>query len=82
MIQKTWDRRSEYQVIESMKYFLDGMPRIMQPRYVATPQDILHIRIRSSGALWARAGAPRMGPAGDVDSRQWRKPWGVGARAN
>lgn len=51
MIQKTWERRSEYQVIESMKYFLDGMPRIMQPRYVATPQDILHIRIRSSGIV-------------------------------
>lgn len=51
MIQKTWERRSEYQVIESMKYFLDGMARIMQPQYVATPQDILHIRIRSSGIV-------------------------------
>ncbi|CAM9307118.1 unnamed protein product, partial [Ectocarpus fasciculatus] len=51
MIQKTWEKRSEYQVIESMKYFLDGMSRIMQPQYVATPQDILHIRIRSSGIV-------------------------------
>ncbi|CAM9683036.1 unnamed protein product [Scytosiphon promiscuus] len=51
MVQKTWDRRSEYQVIESMKYFLDSMSRIMQPEYVATPQDILHIRIRSSGIV-------------------------------
>ena len=49
MVQKTWERRSEYQVIESMKYFLDGMSRIMQPQYIATPQDILHVRIRSSG---------------------------------
>lgn len=54
MVQKTWDRRSEYQVIESMKYFLDRMSRIMQPEYVATPQDILHIRIRSSGEYFLR----------------------------
>ncbi|CAM9696386.1 unnamed protein product [Ascophyllum nodosum] len=51
MVQKTWERRSEYQVIESMKYFLDGMSRIMQPQYIATPQDILHVRIRSSGIV-------------------------------
>ncbi|CAM9287221.1 unnamed protein product [Pylaiella littoralis] len=51
MVQKTWDRRSEYQVIESMKYFLDGMARIMEPEYVATPQDILHIRVRTSGIV-------------------------------
>ena len=59
MIQKTWERRSEYQVIESMKYFLDGMARIMQPQYVATPQDILHIRIRSSGECGGGAGCAR-----------------------
>lgn len=51
MVQKTWERRNEYQVIESMKYFLEAIPRIMEPGYVATPQDILHIRIRSSGKL-------------------------------
>ncbi|CAN0449558.1 unnamed protein product [Discosporangium mesarthrocarpum] len=32
-----------------MKYFLESLDRLMVPDYVPTPQDILHIRIRSSG---------------------------------
>lgn len=55
------------QVIESMKYFLDSMPRIMKPDFVASSQDILHIRIRSSGEIcgyrlvcrfWHKNGGP------------------------
>ncbi|CAM9099369.1 unnamed protein product [Phaeothamnion confervicola] len=50
-IQKTWARRSEYQVIESMRFFLENIDRIMASGYSATPQDILHVRIRSSGIV-------------------------------
>ena len=39
------------QVVESMAFFLDDMDRIMAKNYLATAQDMLHVRIRSSGVL-------------------------------
>jgi G-protein alpha subunit len=50
-IQRTWARRSEFQVVESMAFFLDDMDRIMAKGYAATEQDMLHVRIRSSGIV-------------------------------
>lgn len=43
-IQRTFDRRNEYQLIDSVKYFFDNLDRIGQANYVPTNQDILHSR--------------------------------------
>ncbi|CAM9560498.1 unnamed protein product [Chrysoparadoxa australica] len=50
-IQQTWDRRSEYQIVDSMAYFFENIDSIMQTNYMASPQDILHVRIRSTGIV-------------------------------
>ena len=53
-IQKTWERRSEYQIVESMKYYFDALDRIMLPSYMATQQDILLSRVLTSGIVTER----------------------------
>ncbi|KAG5187076.1 GPA1, alpha subunit of a heterotrimeric G protein [Tribonema minus] len=50
-VQKTWFRRNEYQIVESMSYYLDSIDRISAPDYVADINDVLHVRIRSSGVV-------------------------------
>ena len=46
-----WSRRSEFQVIESIKYYFDRIGVIKQPDYVPTQDDILHSRVRTSGIV-------------------------------
>jgi len=53
-IMQTWERRNEFQVMESAKYFFQEVDRIMQPDYLATQQDMLYVRIRSSGIATER----------------------------
>ena len=33
-VQKTWDRRDEFQVIESLKYYFDNLERIARTDYM------------------------------------------------
>mmetsp|Transcript_21010 Transcript_21010/g.41928 ORF Transcript_21010/g.41928 Transcript_21010/m.41928 type:complete len:358 (+) Transcript_21010:2276-3349(+) len=47
----TWKRRSEYQIIESVKYYFNEIERIMKDNYVATQQDMLLARVRTSGIV-------------------------------
>ncbi|KAG5179017.1 guanine nucleotide binding protein, alpha subunit [Tribonema minus] len=51
VIQQTWARRNEYQIVDSMSYFFNDLDRISAPGYAATAQDMLHVRIRSSGIV-------------------------------
>jgi len=50
-IQHTWTRRSEYQIVESMKYYFENIDRIKQPEFLANQQDILLSRVRTSGIV-------------------------------
>ena len=43
-LKETYKRRSEIQVIDSIKYFLDNLKRICKPDYSPSNQDILHAR--------------------------------------
>ena len=43
-LKETYKRRSEIQVIDSIKYFLDNLKRICKPDYSPSIQDILHAR--------------------------------------
>ena len=48
---QTWKRRSEFQIVESVKYYFNEIERIMKDDYVATQQDMLLARVRTSGIV-------------------------------
>jgi len=48
---KSWKRRSEFQIVESVKYYFNEIDRIMKEDYVATQQDMLLARVRTSGIV-------------------------------
>ncbi|XP_064870849.1 guanine nucleotide-binding protein subunit alpha-12-like [Oncorhynchus nerka] len=47
-IQDAYTRRSEFQLSESVKYFLDNLDRIGQPNYIPSLQDILSFSPRKA----------------------------------
>jgi GTPase SAR1 family protein len=53
-LQKVWDRRSEFQVVESVKFYFNEIDRIMQPDYLPSQQDVLYARVRTSGIVTER----------------------------
>lgn len=50
-IQDAYARRSEFQLSESVKYFLDNLDRIGQPNYIPSRQDILFARKATKGIV-------------------------------
>ncbi|KAJ1449620.1 guanine nucleotide binding protein, alpha subunit [Pelagophyceae sp. CCMP2097] len=48
-IQQAWERRSEYQVIESNELYLANVAALALPGYVPTNADILASRVRTCG---------------------------------
>ncbi|KAG5262604.1 hypothetical protein AALO_G00276860 [Alosa alosa] len=50
-IQNAFDRRREFQLGESVKYFLDNLDKIGEPEYVPTQLDILLARKPTKGIL-------------------------------
>lgn len=50
-IQKCYYRKNEYQLIDSANYYLNNIERIMSPDYLPTQQDILRVRIPTSGII-------------------------------
>lgn len=50
-ILKVWDRRHEFQVIDSVCYYFNNIERISQKNYVPTVDDVLHARVRTSGIV-------------------------------
>ncbi|TNN52717.1 Guanine nucleotide-binding protein subunit alpha-13 [Liparis tanakae] len=48
-IQNAYDRRREFQLGESVKYFLDNLDKLGEPDYVPTQQDILLARKPTKG---------------------------------
>jgi len=50
-IQRTWEKRSSFQVIESHKVYLDEIDRIIADGYTASTKDILLCRIKTTGVV-------------------------------
>ncbi|OWF38726.1 guanine nucleotide-binding protein G(q) subunit alpha [Mizuhopecten yessoensis] len=50
-IQECYDRRREYQLTDSAKYYLDAVDRIAEPNYLPTLQDILRVRVPTTGII-------------------------------
>lgn len=50
-IQKCYERRREYQLSDSTRYYLDSMDRISAPSYIPTEQDILRVRAPTTGIV-------------------------------
>ncbi|KAK5865784.1 hypothetical protein PBY51_020026 [Eleginops maclovinus] len=50
-IQAAYARRSEFQLSESVKYFLDNLDRIGQLKYIPSKQDILFARKATKGIV-------------------------------
>lgn len=49
IIQSQWDRRSEFQLMESVQRYFDRIDVIMSPSYVPDFHDMLYSRMRTSG---------------------------------
>ncbi|XP_055687164.1 G protein alpha q subunit isoform X8 [Lutzomyia longipalpis] len=50
-IQECYDRRREYQLTDSAKYYLSDLARIESPDFLPTEQDILRARAPTTGIL-------------------------------
>ncbi|CAG9769434.1 unnamed protein product [Ceutorhynchus assimilis] len=50
-IQECYDRRREYQLTDSAKYYLSDIDRIKAPDYLPTEQDILRARAPTTGII-------------------------------
>ncbi|XP_026559614.1 guanine nucleotide-binding protein subunit alpha-14-like isoform X1 [Pseudonaja textilis] len=50
-IQECYHRRREYQLSDSAKYFLSDLERIAMPSFVPNEQDVLRVRIPTTGII-------------------------------
>merc|ERR1712241_5119 len=50
-IQECYDRRREYQLTDSAKYYLSDIDRIALPDYLPSQQDILRVRVPTTGII-------------------------------
>ncbi|XP_016120396.1 guanine nucleotide-binding protein subunit alpha-11-like, partial [Sinocyclocheilus grahami] len=50
-IQEAYDRRREYQLSDSTKYYLSDLERISSPGYVPSQQDVLRVRVPTTGII-------------------------------
>uniref|UniRef100_A0A3Q3W1M1 Guanine nucleotide-binding protein subunit alpha n=1 Tax=Mola mola TaxID=94237 RepID=A0A3Q3W1M1_MOLML len=50
-IQSCYDRRREFQLSDSAKYYLNDLERITVPSYIPTLQDILRVRVPTTGII-------------------------------
>ncbi|KAK2588031.1 hypothetical protein KPH14_004104 [Odynerus spinipes] len=50
-IQECYDRRREYQLTDSAKYYLMEIDRVAAPKYLPTEQDILRVRVPTTGII-------------------------------
>ncbi|XP_056146289.1 guanine nucleotide-binding protein G(q) subunit alpha-like [Lampris incognitus] len=50
-IQECYNRKREYQLSDSAKFYLDALDRIADSSYVPTQQDILRVRVPTTGII-------------------------------
>jgi len=53
-IQAVWERRADFQIIESVKYYFNKIDIIKMPDYLPDKDDILYSRVRTSGIVTER----------------------------
>lgn len=53
-IQAVWDRRAEFQIIESVQYYFNRIDKIKMPDYIPDKDDIVYSRVRTSGIVTER----------------------------
>ena len=53
-IQAVWERRNEFQIIESVQYYFNKIDKIKQDDYIPTQDDLLMARVRTSGIVTER----------------------------
>ncbi|KAJ8260928.1 hypothetical protein COCON_G00166510 [Conger conger] len=49
--QQCYDRRREYQLSDSTRYYLSALERISSPSYIPTQEDILRVRVPTTGII-------------------------------
>lgn len=52
--QEVWSQRATFQIIESIKYYFDRIDVIKLPNYIPNKDDLLHVRVRTSGIVTER----------------------------
>ena len=50
-IRKAFERRNEFQLIDSASYFLDDLDRVCTPSFEPSDDDILRTRVRTTGIV-------------------------------
>ncbi|CAL8249331.1 unnamed protein product [Merluccius merluccius] len=50
-VRRCYDRRREYQLSDSTKYYLDQLDRISDPSYLPDLQDIVRVRVPTTGII-------------------------------
>ncbi|KAK3911936.1 G protein alpha q subunit [Frankliniella fusca] len=50
-VQECYDRRREYQLTDSAKYYLNEIDRVADPLYLPNEQDILRVRVPTTGII-------------------------------
>ncbi|XP_019642623.1 PREDICTED: guanine nucleotide-binding protein subunit alpha-13-like [Branchiostoma belcheri] len=50
-IQEAWDRRREFQLGDSVKYFMENVDRISSVEYIPSKQDVLYARKATKGIV-------------------------------
>ena len=50
-IQKAYERRNEFQLIDSAAYFMNDLDRVCTPDYEPTDDDVLRTRVRTTGIV-------------------------------
>jgi len=51
MVQRAWEDRAEYQVQDSLAYYMKDVDRIGSANYIPNEQDVLRARVRTSGII-------------------------------
>uniref|UniRef100_A0A2I3HWE2 Guanine nucleotide-binding protein subunit alpha n=1 Tax=Nomascus leucogenys TaxID=61853 RepID=A0A2I3HWE2_NOMLE len=50
-VDECYDRRREYQLSDSTKYYLNDLDRVADPAYLPTQQDVLRVRVPTTGII-------------------------------
>ncbi|XP_038046824.1 guanine nucleotide-binding protein G(t) subunit alpha-3-like [Patiria miniata] len=53
-VQQCYDRSNEYQLLDSISYFVENVYRLAEPNWLPTDEDIVRSRLRTSGIIETR----------------------------
>ncbi|KAJ3435578.1 guanine nucleotide-binding protein g(o) subunit alpha [Anaeramoeba flamelloides] len=76
-IQEIWERRSEYQINDTAPFYFDRIDEIAKSDYLPNNQDILHLRVKTTGIMETQFESSELGfRMFDVGGqRNERKKW-------